>query len=137
MSGWILLINKNVYTRSWKLQEFTPTVKKISKSKSIKSCYISLHVSGIFLYICNNLFVSKVCRWKIPVDRIERFPHALETQLDKNDHGDIGIWGWPNILLECLWLLYKSHLTNIFSAERIFLIINFICKNGPKIFEVK
>ena len=29
----------------------------------------------------------------IPVDRIEQFPHALETQLDKNDHGDIGIWG--------------------------------------------
>ena len=29
----------------------------------------------------------------IPVDRIEQFPHASETQLDKNDHGDIGIWG--------------------------------------------
>ena len=62
----------------------------------------------------------------IPVDRIEQFRHAWETQLDKNDHGDIGIWGWPNILLECLWLLYKSHLTNIFSAERNFVIVNYL-----------
>ena len=92
--GWILLINKNVYTQAEHLKNSPQQWKKISKSKSIKSCYISLHTRYMSLECrfewmltssstCRSL-LKRYFRAKVPIKKLGiRTPVLLRSTADE------------------------------------------------------